>query len=520
MKQKEKTIVWRESASRRIVAALCSSFTSISHAVCELVDNAVDAMDGQQCRITVELDKPGNRIVVESAGGLGMGAMEIATFLNWGEGAHHSADDIGHYGQGGKAACGYLGDSLRIWSKRAGESDIWMFEDLNWRSRADFADFGTPEPVDASLAPESLRNCPVETGCVRIEVEDVINGRHWRVDSMTRDLATVYDRLLRLGRLAIVVNGTRVEPIDLPLDASVGKVPIDVKVGDVTAKGWAARLERSKMKDGYVKAGFRLFAKGRMMVESESFGFHFAAKGSLNQFVAELEIDGLTPNLNKSGFVESDDQVFKDLGRAVLAQCTWLIKQLREGHDEKIVGREKKTAARVRRQLKALFKEIAEGSQEERASEEALGGDGDKGRKRMEPKDGTAEREESQSTGRTNKARTEAPDGAVGTLRRVLRRLKNGKDCPEIEIVAGSPEVRSAFVEDEAKTVIQVNKNFPAYVKVEGAESYVAETALIELLLKDEDCQLAPALMERLNFLLVRWSSVASADDQADLGAA
>lgn len=520
MNKSTNQITWRESASRRIVSALCSSYTSITHAVCELVDNAVDAMGDQQCLIKIELDKPGNRIVVENIGGSGMGAAEIAVWLSWGEDANHTSADIGHYGQGGKAACGYLGDSLRLWTKLAGESEIWKFEDFNWRNRSDFVDFGIPEPIDRDLAPTSLKNCPIEMGCVRIEIEDVINGRQWRVDSLMRDLATVYDRLMRQGQLAILVNGILVKPVSLPLDDTIGKVPIEVKVGDVTVKGWAGRLERSKLKDGNVKAGFRLFAKGRMMVESEAFGFNFAAKGSLNQFISELEIDGLTPNLNKSGFVERDDQVYKDLGRAVLSQCASLIKQLREGHDEKILGREQKTAAKVRTDLKEVFKALAESLDAETSTQKATQSEGNEGRKKPEPNGEKAERETSEKTGRQNQARTEAPDGAVGTLSRILRRLKNGKDCPEIEIVAGSPEVRSALVEEGGKVTIQVNKNFPGYVKVEGAASYVAETALIELLLREEDCQLAPALMERLNFLLVRWSGVAAKDDQTGTGAA
>lgn len=509
-------IEWRESASRRIIAALCSSYSSISHAVCELVDNAVDAMGDQECTINILLDKPGNRIVVESVGGMGMGAAEIATWLNWGEGDHHTVDDIGHYGQGGKSACGYLGDSLRLWAKKAGDSELWMFEDLNWRNRTEFVDFGVPTPHDPASAPATLQRCPLNSGCVRIEVEDVINGRQWRLDSLMRDLGIVYDRLLRFGQLQIVVNGSLVKPVDLPLDASIGKIPIDVKVGDVTAKGWAGRLERGKLKDGYVKAGFRLYAKGRMMVENESFGFNFAAKGSLNQFIAELEIDGLTPNLNKSGFVERDDQVFKDLGREVLKECGALIKQLREGHDEKILGREKKTAKRVRGQLKTMFKHLAEGIGDEPVEEQASPhGEGNEGRKPREPREKDeqdADKSKSEKTGRENKPKTTAPDGAVGTLRRLMRRLKNGKDCPEIEIVAGTPDIRSALVEEDGKVVIQINKNFPGYAKVDGADSYVAESVLIELLMRDEECQMAPALVERVNFLLVRWSGVASSE--------
>ena len=73
MQKVNTSINWRESASRRIIAALCSSYSSISHAVCELVDNAVDAMGDQECTINILLDKPGNRIVVESVGGMGSG---------------------------------------------------------------------------------------------------------------------------------------------------------------------------------------------------------------------------------------------------------------------------------------------------------------------------------------------------------------------------------------------------------------------------------------------------------------
>lgn len=178
----------------------------------------------------------------------------------------------------------------------------------------------------------------------------------------------------------------------------------------------------------------------------------------------------------------------------------------------------------MRSQLKTLFKHLAEGVGDEPVEEQASpSGEGNEGRKPREPREkGESEPDKSKTekTRRKNTPKSPAPEDAVGTLRRLVRRLKNGKDCPEIEIVAGSPEIRSALVEEDGKVTIQINKNFPGHAKVDGADSYVAETVLIELLMRDEECQMAPALVERVNYLLVRWSGIPSHESPDEQDAA
>ena len=95
-----------------------ANFTCMSEALHELVDNTFDEFDGvhggAHLNVSIEIKK--NTIVVENLGGKGMGDKELSDWLEWG--GIRETDGIREYGQGGKAAMGYLGTAWTVLAKR------------------------------------------------------------------------------------------------------------------------------------------------------------------------------------------------------------------------------------------------------------------------------------------------------------------------------------------------------------------------------------------------------------------
>ena len=115
--QSPEPVLIKEKISRKLLRAVMAQFTSLPEALLELVDNAFDEFDGvhggNHLRIDIVMTK--NSITVENTGGKGMGVNELQNWLNWGEA--YKTDAIGEYGQGGKAAMGYLGSSWIVRTK-------------------------------------------------------------------------------------------------------------------------------------------------------------------------------------------------------------------------------------------------------------------------------------------------------------------------------------------------------------------------------------------------------------------
>lgn len=131
------------------------------------MDNSLDAARGQRLSIAIEIDRAGGRLVYSCNGGLGMGPEGLASFLSWGETAH-SADDIGFYGQGGKAALGYLAHGLNLWSKPMAEDVCYRISDGSWADRTVAATYEV-SPLDRSLAPGPVGEASADRGHVWIE---------------------------------------------------------------------------------------------------------------------------------------------------------------------------------------------------------------------------------------------------------------------------------------------------------------------------------------------------------------
>ena len=110
-------------------------------------------------------------------------------YLRWGASSKRAGDQIGRYGQGGKAAIGHLGNRFEIVASAAGDEHAFGFEDPAYRDRGRLRTYELhprKKPVAAGL------------GYVRIEVGEIdraIDARRLR-----DRLAETYRPLLEAER--------------------------------------------------------------------------------------------------------------------------------------------------------------------------------------------------------------------------------------------------------------------------------------------------------------------------------
>ena len=127
-----KPVIIKERITRKLLRPVMAQFSSLSEALLELVDNAFDEFDGfhggKHLYIDIYITK--HSIRIENLGGKGMGQNELSQWLYWGD--PHKSGAIGEYGQGGKAAMGYIGSSCIIQSKRYDEPWLWEIKDDKW----------------------------------------------------------------------------------------------------------------------------------------------------------------------------------------------------------------------------------------------------------------------------------------------------------------------------------------------------------------------------------------------------
>ena len=116
-------IEFQEKFDPHLISGLYKNFKDSYTAILELIDNAIDdRIPGKLLVITLELH--GDKISVINKGGKGMGPAELEVFFIWGQ--SEKRGKLGRYGQGGKAAMGYLGKSWRISATKAGEKDEYV----------------------------------------------------------------------------------------------------------------------------------------------------------------------------------------------------------------------------------------------------------------------------------------------------------------------------------------------------------------------------------------------------------
>ncbi len=124
----------RERFDPALIPALYHNFKDPLQAILELTDNAVDDLiKGKAMVVTVNAER--DHLMIVNKGGTGMGPSELEAFFVWGKSTKRGK--LGRYGQGGKAAMGYLGKSWEIRSTKMRDDNDYLIKEDNWDDRTD-----------------------------------------------------------------------------------------------------------------------------------------------------------------------------------------------------------------------------------------------------------------------------------------------------------------------------------------------------------------------------------------------
>jgi len=469
--------VWiEEKFSRKIVRTSTHAHRSLSEAIFELVDNAVDEFDGYHVgdHLTVKVELGKDRIVVENEGGRGMGPAEFARWAHWGE--SDKPDAIGEYGQGGKGALGYLGQAWVIRFKRWDETWLWEVSDDNWTDTTVDRKRWQAVPLGEDRDHPGLGYC-------RFEIRKLSKRRRDEA-KLRAQLGNVYRRLLLENKLTICVNGEPVPPFAIPLYEGFAIQEFREKTCyGWWLKGWVGRLKRDARLRYAIRipGGMRLTRRGRLICDGEYFGHpDYRYKASLGMVIGEVELPRKeeVPILpNKTGFDE-DSEGWHEVKTILHGVLKPHVEALLQQKDEDVVTKDEKKRATKARELmmRALdhLKKLGE-------LEGKLGLD--RGRKPREPKDVAQHVAPSRNGGsdeanqprRPATPRTPAPPGAVGRLQRLGR-------MPHWVIRVLEPHIRSDWEGAGTQRCLVINKKFPLYQeRGDGDLLYLVETAALEL---------------------------------------
>lgn len=490
----------RERLAPEITASLFKNYRNAVDALLELIDNAVDSRL-PEVGLTIDLTLRTGMVQIVTTGGEGMGPREVErNYLRWGSSGKRGRNLLGQYGQGGKAAIGYLGDRLTIEVSQPGETISWRLEDREYRNRSRLKTYELREVkkhVDEAL------------GYVRIRIDGVDR----RVDPrrVIERVGQTYRPLLEEARCLITLNGQRLSPAPLP---TVERHDFRVRAAGAMLTGWVGVLpERSGL-----EPGVRCYRLGRLVAGGEWFGHPGPAQSpGLARLVGEVEIPRLPLTMNKVDFDRGDPgwAAVEDRMHRVLAP---VVKRLAEEEQQPPPPNALRAAEQVRRLLGQALRllernELFEGfelrpppgpepavdapPQEELDLRPTPEAEDEAGDQEAEPEaapeprpwtepgpdgDEPSDRDEPSDLSQAHAGPPPAPEGAA-TRRRAVGRI-------ELRGL-GDPSIRSLTLEEEGTTVVVINTQHPLFLERRGDVWYQLETAAREITSQAEGLSVA-----------------------------
>jgi hypothetical protein len=472
-------VILREKLSRKILRSTMAQFPSLTVALLELVDNAFDGFDGFNggnfLDINIIITK--NSIIVENTGGKGMGPNELNEWLDWG--GSHKTDAIGEYGQGGKAAMGYIGKAWIVQTKRWNEPWLWEIKEDNWD------DTSSGEKSYNLIPKKDDSKKRVNLGYCRFEIRKLKPHRQDK-KRIKEELSNIYRKYLEEGKVKITVNyDENIYPLKLPLYEGFDQVTFKEKTPQgLHFYGWIGRLKRDiRVKGGpRINGGMRLLRKGRLICDGEYFGHpDFRSKASLGTLIGEVELSSKVPVLpDKTGF-DIDSPTWGEINNIMHRILGPHIKELQGQKEEETISREeKKRVTEVRNMMIEALKLLDKYTELSGIKIE------EKGRKppeeRMEAKEVNTEVVTKE---REKKPKTPPPEDAIGKLKRL------GK-MPDWELRENlGLDTRSEWGEKDGRRCLLINKKYCLYGERDGDELYIAETAALQLAKPEGDDRLS-----------------------------
>jgi predicted nucleotide-binding protein len=271
-----------------------SSFTFL-FALGEFIDNAYDARENlDSISINIDFDL-GQQFIIISDTGTGMNAGELEMALKVGL-SRKRPDSIGIYGFGLKAAATYLSRRFQIETAKLGSNEVLRLV----YDQEKFEAAGKWE-LSAVAIPKSDHTIDHGTRITltRLNV-DISNLSE---DEIRSKLASLYHKLIRQGKLNILVGSKPVEPPTYDLVPNI-KWEIDLTLNGKQVKGWVGAqipIKISGKKRLDFEPGFQLLRHGRVLRTGEWIGVK--RHDAVRTLIGELELDEFEMNNNKTDFL-------------------------------------------------------------------------------------------------------------------------------------------------------------------------------------------------------------------------
>lgn len=291
----------KESFDPRLISALFKNFTNKYIALQELLDNSVDdRAEGKQLLVSILYNSNEGKLMIKNVDGSGMNIDDLRRFFRWGAAGEKDLR-IGRYGQGGKAAIGYLAKSFSIISHPVGSPNGYLIKVDDWEDRKEgFKEF--------KIEPFKMHE---RRGIVTFEL--------WNLKK-TFDLNTIKTRISEIYRPLIVdreveftVNGVTVKcPPENYDPGTKSQFSREVKVNGVqyglTGKYGIVSDKNSP------RGGFNAYQFGRLVAKKEYFGHTDPSKRwNVERLYGELYLNFEVPLLMNKTDVDRDSKVWQEI---------------------------------------------------------------------------------------------------------------------------------------------------------------------------------------------------------------
>lgn len=296
-----------------LIPALFKNFDNAEIAILELIDNAIDdGIEDKMLEISIEIDSVS--LTITNKGGYGMGFEELDSFFAWGKtNKKASLKRLGRYGQGGKAAMGYLAKSCQIITTKIGEDKEYLVDVEDWGDRQNGY-------VNAEV--KERDSDEVEQGLVKFRLwglkKKIIPG------NLVKTLNETYAPLLREGKVKMWLNHTQITGFELLYEEGPKRITFEIGAG----KTVRAEIGLIRYRKG-IRGGFRCYEFGRLIISGEYFGQKTREdKYAFEKLAGEIFIDFDVPLImNKTNF-DKDSEDWRSIEAIMFDRLEPWIKEL------------------------------------------------------------------------------------------------------------------------------------------------------------------------------------------------
>jgi len=280
---------------------------SVSQALSELVDNAIDARQENKILIVKIRFYPEEKMVEISDNGIGMDEISAANSIKL---AHSTKKNrLGEFGLGLKTAATSLGKEFRISTTQQDNNEEYILEynEDKWLKSGDWVKHEMKIKTGIN---RKRSGTTVRIKNLRFSIYPNLSG------NIRKDLSTRFAPFIENGEIKIKIGTKWCEPIALELKTDYynpdGKEPFKMRLesgNDIW--GWRGLLRKgySGNKGEY---GFRVFRRGRLIMQYAKIGFN--PHPEARQIVGEIHLDHIPVTHNKREFIQ-ESPLWKEIAK-------------------------------------------------------------------------------------------------------------------------------------------------------------------------------------------------------------